>query len=50
MHAVRCIVFMTTVLSICLEIKSRINDWQDYLFQRLSGAKTFSAEFLRKVR
>ncbi|CAB4039169.1 MBT domain-containing 1-like isoform X2, partial [Paramuricea clavata] len=32
------------------EIKTRINDWQEYLFQRLSGAKTFSAEFLQKVQ
>ena len=32
-----------------VEIKSQIKDWQGYLFKRLSGAKTFSADFLKKV-
>lgn len=30
-------------------IKTRITNWQEYLFKRLSGAKTFSADFLQKV-
>ena len=37
------------IFSLFVEIKTRINDWQEYLFRRLSGAKTFSAEFLQKV-
>ena len=40
---------MVAYLRPILAIKSRRSNWQHYLFKKLSGARTFSNDFLEKV-